>query len=170
MFWNFGGTRRITESLANQTIGAQSIIFRVFRELFDADPSSIRKLELTYFAAATVDYAFTAWGRSRKKDRVTRDFIEIVVSKSLPHAGESVSLSQALSEYALRRREYFRLIALIVGERSSSSGSPEVTLAMHVFETVTNSSAEGRMVRIAASGPAIAQLIVDNADFVKTQL
>lgn len=39
----------VAEALTNQTIGGQSVLYRLFREAIGCEDSTIRRLELTYW-------------------------------------------------------------------------------------------------------------------------
>ena len=46
----------VADALTNATIGGQSFLYRLFREDIGCEDSTIRRLELTYFAAAVTTY------------------------------------------------------------------------------------------------------------------
>jgi len=48
----------VADALTNQTIGGQSILYRLFREAIGCEDSTIRRLEITYFAAAVMTYVY----------------------------------------------------------------------------------------------------------------
>ena len=156
------------EALTNQTIGGQSVLYRLFRQGLGVDDSHIRKLELTYFAASVTTFVYLHLSNDPNKERVLDAFSHSILEKSIASAGEHVSLSSAIAQYQQRFAEYSTLIPPIFdpGERPS----PEVTLLLHVFASVTGGSAQGHMIQISAAAGLITQYIADHIDFVKVKL
>ncbi|MFT7570717.1 MAG: hypothetical protein ACI9JL_001748, partial [Paracoccaceae bacterium] len=98
---NFFGRKKLDpiESLTNQTLGSQSIMYRLFRERLGCDDAIIRRLELTYFAAAVMTVVYLGLG---KKAGVLDEFTQNVLEKSIPSSGEKISVSAAVKIYQQR--------------------------------------------------------------------
>ena len=156
------------EALTNQTIGGQSVLYRLFRQSLGVDDTHIRKLELTYFAASVTTLVYLHLSDNPDKERALDTFSRSILERSIASAGEQVPLSSAIAQYQQRFAEYRALIPPLFdpGDRPS----PEVTLLLHVFESVTGSSARGHMIHISAAAGLITQYIADHIDFVKLKL
>ncbi len=164
----FNRNQRTTEALIDQATGAQSVLYRMFKDLLQCSDDSIQKLELSFLSLSVLEYVYLLKGKGSNKAKTLERVVEAVLLKSLPFCGRTVPFAQALSEYHHRREGYFRYLDLITGVRPSTSGSPWVTMMMDAYESVTGRSAAGEMIRIAASGQLIVQLIADDADFIRT--
>ena len=57
------------EALTNQTIGGQSVLYRLFRQGLGVDDSHIRKLELTYFAASVTTFVYLHLSNDPNKEK-----------------------------------------------------------------------------------------------------
>jgi len=158
------------EALTNQVIGAQSVMYRLFRENFDCADSDIRRLELTYFATAVTSFVYLRFGKQSNREQILDEVTQRILEKSLPSSGEEISLDNVVKEYQERYSEYVNLLTLLFEPNDSDSGNPETTLLMHVFECVTRSSARGNMIQISAKSGLVQQLILDHIDFVKKKL
>ena len=102
MFGLFKKTKPdIVEALINQTIGGQSVMYRLFREALGCEDFKIRRLELTYFASAVMTAVYLRLGKEPNReqilDRVTRNILE----KSVPQCGEQISFGAAAREYQI---------------------------------------------------------------------
>ena len=166
-----GGESRVIDALVNQSVGGQSVLYRLFIQALKRPDAQVRRLELTYFAAAVMTYVYLRFAEAGKNvEKVLDGFSRDILEKSIPASKEDIEFAVAAGEYRTRYAEYSRLINLLFHPEESSAGNPEVTLTMRLFENVTNTSARGEMVVIAAAGSLIQQFVADHIDFVKTKL
>lgn len=156
------------EALTKQTIGGQSVLYRLFRQGLDVDDSHIRKLELTYFAASVTTFVYLRLSDNPDQEHELDVFTKSVLERSIASAGEQVALASAIAQYQHRFAEYTALIQPTFSQ--GDQPSPEVTLLLHVFESVTGSAARGHMIQISAAAELITQYIADHADFIKAKL
>lgn len=160
----------VADALTNQTIGGQSVLYRLFRETISCEDSTIRRLELTYFAAAVMTYVYLRLGKQPKRDEILNRFTRNILTKSIPSSKENISLSEVVKEYQGRYAEYSSVLDLLFSPGESSSGNPGATLLMHAFECVTQSSAREHMIHIVAASGLIQEFVLDHIDFVKEKL
>jgi hypothetical protein len=157
-------------ALTNQVIGGQSVMYRLFRQALSCEDSSIRKLELTYFAASVMTFVYLPLSKRNDNEQVLDAFTRNIIQQSIPSSKEQITFAESVKEYQLRYQEYGGLLSLLLNPSKSSSDNPAITLLMHVFERVTGSPARGHMVRIAAASGLIQQYVADHVDFVKKKL
>ena len=157
-------------ALTNQVIGGQSVIYRLFRQTLSCEDSSIRKLELTYFAASVMTFVYLSLSKRNDNDQVLDSFTRNVLQRSIPSSEEQISFADAVKLYQQRYSEYRDLLGLLLDPSKSTSGNPATTLLMHVFECVTRSPARGHMIQIAAASESIQQYVADHIDFVREKL
>lgn len=157
-------------ALTNQVTGGQSVMYRLFRQALSCEDSSIRKLELTYFAASVMTFVYLPLSKREDTERVLDAFTRNVLQQSIPSSKEQITFAEAVKEYQQRYSEYGGLLSLLFNPSKSSSGNPAATLLMHVFECVTRSSARDHMIQIAAASGLIQQYVADHIDFVKEKL
>lgn len=160
----------ITDALAIQTIGGQSVLYRLFREGIGCEDSHIRRLELTYFAAAVTTFVYMRLGRQSNRDEILDSFTRNVLTKSIPSSKEKISFADAVGEYQRRFAEYNTMLPLLFSPNEVSGSNPGATLLMHAFECVSQSSARGHMTRIVAASGLIQEYVLDHVDFVKQKL
>lgn len=160
----------VADALTKQAIGGQSILYRLFREAISCEDSTIRRLELTYFAAAVMTYVYLRFGKQPKRDEILDRFTRNILTKSIPSSKENISFNEAVKEYQSRYAEYSGLLNLLFSPSESSSGNPAATLLMHAVECVTQSSAREHMIHIVAASGLIQEFVLDHIDFVKVKL
>ena len=160
----------VADALTNATIGGQSFLYRLFREDIGCEDSTIRRLELTYFAAAVTTYVYLRIGKQANREEILDRFTRNILTKSIPYSKEAISQSEVVKEYQGRYAEYNNLLSLLFNPSESSSGNPAATLLMHAFECITESSARGHMIHIVAASGLIQGFVIDYVDFVKEKL
>jgi hypothetical protein len=160
----------VTEALVNQTIGGQSVIYRLFRETLSCEDLVIRRLELTYFAASVMSFTYLSFGKQANREAILDDFARRALTRSLPSSREQVRLSSAVAEYQQRHAEYGRLLPLLFNPARATNDNPAATLMLHVFECVTRTSARPRMLEIAMASGLMQQFVADHIDFVRAKL
>ena len=160
----------IAEALTNQTIGGQSVIYRLFRETLAGEDSAIRRLELTYFASSVTSFTYLSFGKQPNREEILDDFAQRILKKSIPSSGEQLPFAAVVTEYQRRHAEYGQLLALLFDPQPSTSGNPATTLLLHAFECVTGASARTHMLQITVASRAIPQFVADHVDFVKKKL
>jgi hypothetical protein len=160
----------VADALVNQTIGGQSVLYRLFLEAVGCEDSSIRRLELTYLAASVMTYVYLRIGKQSNRDEILDGFAKKILLKSIPSSRESISFNEAVSQYQRRFAEYTSMMNLLFSPGESSSSNPAAILLMHAFECITNSSARSHMIQIIAASGLIQQFIADHIDFVKEKL
>lgn len=169
----FGFFRRKTQSdcsdaLVRQTIGGQSVLYRIFLQTLGVEDVSVRKLELTYFATTVTTFVYLRIGKDTSKEETLDKFSMKILKASIPSSGEQIALGDVVRQYKARFAEYSALISPIfsAGDRPS----PEITLTLHLFECVTGQRAQGHMLKIAAASGLISQYIIDHIDFVDKKM
>lgn len=130
----------------------------------------IRRLELTYFAAAVTSFTYLRFGKQSNREELLDRFTRNILERSIPSSQEQISLGTAISEYQQRHAEYGKLLTLLFDPKRATSGNPATTLLLHVFECVTGTSAQTHMVQIAVASSSVAQFVVDHVDFTKTRV
>jgi hypothetical protein len=155
-------------ALTNLTIGGQSVLYELFRKQLDCTDQTIRKLELTYFAASITATIYLRLGKQPNREQILDVFAKDILKGSITASHEQISFGFAVAEYQRRYAEYDRLLALIINRESSSTGNPAATLLLHLFECVTGKSAREHMLKIVALAPLIEDYISDHIEFVRT--
>lgn len=168
MFNFFKKDNPAKELLVDQVIGGQSVLYKIFQDVFKEPAEEIKKKELTYFALAVLSYIYLRLSKSSSQEKETlTDHVALdVLIRSLPHSSENISTKEAIPEYQKRYKEYDALINLVFKENGFDNHSC-ITLLMHFYETAMGKSANQKMIEIYASSPLITQYIVDNIEFVK---
>lgn len=164
---NEGSPPDIAGVLTNQTIGGQSLMYRLFREALGCEDSSIWVLELTYFAASVTSYVYLRFGKERNRDQILDRFAKSILENSIPASREQITFGAAVSQYQKRYAEYERLLSHLFSPNEPISGNSTITLMLHVFECVTRLSARGNMIEIAGASSLLAEFVLDHVDFVK---
>ena len=167
--WKRKPTQDITTTLANQAVGAQSVLYRLMTETLQAPPNSIRKLELTYFALSVLSYAFLRLAQTENKEETLDQAVLSVLRRSLPHCGEQMAESQIVSEYQQRYSEYDALLRPVFAHSDIDPHSC-TTLLMHLYECAMQRSARRAMLTITMASPLIVQFLADHIDFIKKKL
>jgi hypothetical protein len=72
-------------------------------------------------------------------------------------------------QYQRRYAEYDRLLLLLIDKSKSSTGNPDITLLLHLFECVTGGSARTHMLKIAVVAPLIEGYVRDHIEFVQSR-
>jgi hypothetical protein len=160
----------VADALTNQTIGGQSVLYRLFRGAIGCEDSTIRRLELTYFAATVMTYVYLRFGKQANRDEILDRFTRNILTKSIPSSKEAISFGEAVKEYQSRYAEYNSMLSLLFTPSESGSGNPAATLLMHAFERITESSAHGHMIHIVAASGLIQEFVNDHINFVKDKL
>lgn len=158
------------DALTNQTLGGQSVLYRIFTDILGCEASSIRLLELTYLAASVTTYVYLRLGAQAKKQEILDEFTKKILSKSAPDSEEDILLSEVVLEYRSRFTEYRNFLDIVFDDSKSSSGNPSATLLMRAFENTTQLDVKGRMVNIVCASSLIEDYILDHIDFVKKNI
>lgn len=103
----------IAGALTNQTIGGQSVLYRLFRETIGCEDSAIRRIELTYFAATVMSFVYLRLGKQPNREEILDVFTRNILTKSIPSSGENISFNEAVKEYQDRFTEYNSMLPLI---------------------------------------------------------
>jgi len=61
---------KVIESLKNQGIGGQSVMYKLFIKALNVPDEKIRKIELTYFSLSVLTYVFLRTYDGTEKERV----------------------------------------------------------------------------------------------------
>jgi hypothetical protein len=155
-------------ALTKLTIGSQSVLYALFREQLDCADQTIRKLELTYFAASITTAIYLRLGKQPEREKILDEFAKSILTGSITAAGEQISFGSAVAEYQKRYAEYDPLLTLVINRESSSTGNPAATLLLHLFECVTRKSAREHILKIVTLTPLIEGYISDHIEFVRT--
>lgn len=156
------------QELVNQVVGGQSVLFKIFQEIFKENPEEVQKIELTYFALSVFTYIFLRLTPITEEEKgiVTDRVADAVLWKSIPYADKNMSMDDAIKGYQVRYGEFNALINGIFKENGIDAHSC-TTLTMHVYESVMGKSAQEKMIEITLASSLIAQFIVDNTEFIK---
>ena len=139
----------------------------MFREQLRCDDDRIRRLELIYFAGAVDTFVYLRFSKDPNREQTLDRFTRGLLEKSIPHAREQTSLPAVVKEYQQRYKEYGALLQPLFGKVTPD---PATTLGLHLFECVTRSSAQGRMLLIVATSPVLSQFVKDHIDFVRKKI
>lgn len=171
MFNFFKKDKSAKELIMDQVIGGQSVLFKIFQDIFKESADEVKKKELTYFALAVFSYIYLRLIQSpaQEKEALTDQVALDVLIQSLPHCGENISTKEAIPEYQKRYKEYDTLIGAIFKENGFDDKAC-ITLAMHLYESVMGKSANQKMIEMYAVSPLIAQYVMDHIEFMKTKL
>ncbi|MCD5382279.1 MAG: hypothetical protein LR017_03105 [Candidatus Pacebacteria bacterium] len=104
---NFFKKQDKNQKFINQVVGGQSVIFRIFKEVFEEDEAEVNKAELTYFALSVFTYTFLRLSKmaDAQKETVSDEIALTVLQKSIPYAGKELSVKEAAREYQNRYQE-----------------------------------------------------------------
>jgi len=155
-------------ALTKLTVGGQSVLYELFRKQLDCPEQTIRKLELTYFAASITTTIYLRLGKQPEREKILDEFAKSILTGSITSAGEQISFGSAVAEYQRRYAEYDRLLAFVINRESSSTGNPAATLLLHLFECLIGKSAREHMLKIVALAPLIEDYVSDHIEFVRT--
>jgi hypothetical protein len=155
-------------ALTNLTVGGQSVLYELFRKQLDCADRTIRKLELTYFAASITTAVYLRLGKQPNREKILDAFAMNMLKAAIAASQEQISFGAAVSEYQRRFAEYDQLLALVINPELSSTGNPAATLLLHLFECVTGKTARGHMLKLYALTPQIAGYVSDHIEFVRT--
>lgn len=155
-------------ALANLTIGGQSVLCELFQKHLECADADIRRLELTYFALAITTAVYLRLGKESGREQTLDEVAKAVLKGSLPSAREQITLGEVVCQYQGRYAEYDQLLLILIDKSKSSTGNPDITLLLHLFECVTGQSGRTHMLRIAALAPLIEGYVLDHIEFVKT--
>ena len=169
--FGFGKKKRsnTVESLTNQCIGGQSVLYRYFVEALKVHQNEIRKIELTYFSLAALTYVFLRMAKLENKENIIDESCMAVFEKSLPNCGEALRKDQLISEYQNRYKEYDALLRHFFKKPGEVNSEACTSLLMHFYEKTMDKSAKDSMIQILMATPLIEQYILDNIDFIKTK-
>lgn len=156
--------------LVNQAIGGQSVMYRFFREGLGCVDSSIRKLELSYFAMSVLSVSYLAVSRDPRRTETLNAFTKQMLQRALKATASTESYETVEGTYQGRFGEYQALLRAILDPHTPKSADPAVTLLMHAYEQITASSAEPKMTLIMVGGKTTRQFVADNLDFVRRGL
>lgn len=158
----------IDESMINQVIGGQSMLFRIFKEIFKEAADDIKKEELTYFILSVFTYVYLRLSNfpEHEKETLTDRVSLEVLAKSLPHFSKALSPKKAVFEYQKRYGEYSVLINSIF-KADGIDNNECISLTIHVFESVVQKTAKNKMVEVYVASPLVAQFIVDFTEFIR---
>ena len=117
------------EPLVNQTIGGQSVMFRLCKEILLLPEEEIRKIEITYFCLTVLcscyidspRIAFFTDKGTPLDEKTSRDSAADVVDnvaikvlkKSIPSCGETISFKESVVEYKKKYKDYFPYLSIL---------------------------------------------------------
>lgn len=160
----------IPEALSNQTIGGQSVLYRLFLEALDCNNLNIRKLEITYFAASIMTFSYLRFGKQPNRNEILDQYTHKFLTKCIASLKEDLSFDEVVKEYQSRFSEYSSMLPLLLAPEKSATKNPSATLLLHAFECVTQSSARDKMPQIVAASGFIDEFLLDHIDFIKVKL
>jgi len=171
MFNFFKKDKDAKELIMDQVVGGQSVLLKIFQDIFKENANDVKKKELTYFALAVFSYVYLRLAQSpaQEKETLTDQVALDVLIKSLPYCGENISTKEAIPEYQKRYKEYDAIIGAIFKENGFDDQAC-ITLAMHLYESVMGKSANQKMIEMYVASPLIAQYVMDHIEFMKTKL
>ena len=75
-------------ALTNLTVGGQSVLYELFRKQLDCADRTIRKLELTYFAASITTAVYLRLGKQPNREKILDAFaMNMLKAASMPTLG-----------------------------------------------------------------------------------
>ena len=160
----------ISTRLVNQAIGGQSVMYRFFREGLACEESSIRKIELSYFAMSVLSIAYLAVSRDLRRTETLDAFTQQMLRRAMKANASTEPYEAIVAKYQARFGEYQALLHALLDPKTPKTADAAVTLLMHAYEQVTASSAAPHMIHIMAGGKIALQFVTDNLDFVRRGL
>ena len=160
----------IPSQLVNQAIGGQSVMYRFFREQLRCEDGSILKIELTFFAMSVLTVAYLAVSRDARKEETLDEFSQQMLKRAIKATQSTETFSAVTAKYQNRFGEYQSILMALLNPAASKGANPSVTLLMHAYEKITNSSAATQMIQIMAGAATAKQFVADNLDFVRNGL
>jgi len=154
----------------NQAIGGQSLLYRFFRESLGCDDSSIRKIELSYFAMSVLSTAYLVASRDPRRTETLDIFSQRLLQRALKATSATQSYGAVVATYQSRFGEYQSLLRSVLDRNAPKTPDPAVTLLIHAYERVTDSSAASSMVHIMVGGKIARQFVADQLAFVRQAL
>lgn len=168
MFGLFGSKKSdAAAKLADNAIGIQSILFRVLKTELNYHEDKIKKIELTYFAAAIVAYSYFASGSAKDKSKLLDAFSLDLLRRSLPASGDPRQLSEIVVEYKRAYQEYATMLPKVFIKTDSPPAA--VTLLMHFVERASGQPVSGKMIDLYSLAPGIMDILVDCRSFIKNE-
>ena len=86
-------------ALTNPTIGGQSVLHELFRKQLGCSDKSIRKLELTYFAAWITTAVYLRSRGRPNREQILDVFAKCILEGSITASEEQISFGSAVAEY-----------------------------------------------------------------------
>ena len=78
-------------ALTNLTIGGQSVLYELFRKQLDCAGQTIRKLELTYFAASITTAIYLRLGKQPNREQILDAFAKDILKGSITASQDQIS-------------------------------------------------------------------------------
>lgn len=157
---------KISNALIDKAIAGQSFLYKLFLKNLECDESSIRKLEISYFVASIITANYLRIGEKDNNEEILNSFGIGFLQKSLTESGEKISIGTVVKEYQARFSEYHGLLWLCFNPDNSTTGNPTLTLLLHVFECVTNSSAVPYMLKLCEVSGFIQTFVFEHVSFI----
>jgi hypothetical protein len=166
--FGFGNSKKskIVKAFKNQGIGGQSVIYKLFVQALAVKSAEVRRIELTYFSLTLISYVFLRFYNGPEKKDVLDEMSLSILETSIRGCGEKISIKEAIAEYQKRYQEYNALLEPLF---SKTDVDPNITLLMHLYESVVQKSAKDAMIQISTVSPLIHQFVLDHIDFVQTE-
>ena len=163
MFNFFKKDKTVKELTMDLVIGGQSVILKIFQDIFKENADDVKTKELTYFALAVFTYVYLRLTQApaQEKETFTDQVALDVLIEILPHCGENISTKEAIPEYQKRYKEYDTLIGAIFRQNGFDNDAC-ITLTMHLYESAMGKSANQKMIEMYAASTLIAQYVTDH--------
>jgi hypothetical protein len=157
-------------ALTKLTIGGQSDLYELFRKKLDCADQTIRKLELTYFAASVTAVIYLRLGKQPNREQILDVFAKYILKGSITASQEPISFGSAVAEYQRRYVEYDRLLGPVIVPESGSTDNPAEALALHLFECVTGKTPRGEYMKIIYLYPYLMYYVLDVIEYVREKM
>lgn len=163
------------ELLTNQTIGGQSVLYKVFKDIFEKGDDEIDKMELTYFSLTAMGFFYIRLSNYEQKEGVFDLLCTKVIEKSSGVSASSDHMDRLFEAFQSRYAGYSKTISLIFenaqkGDKSEFNTLVE-DLTIDLYEAVTGEKmAQAPYLILMSISPIILQFVFDDLDLVKKEL
>lgn len=161
-------SKKRVDALVNQAIGGQSVLFRLFRDIYKSDTNDLRLIELTFFELSVLTFAYLRFSKDSARELTLDEAGLEVLRRSIPSCGEAIELGDAVRRFQRRYRGYDALIQPTVSSTGGFDADALETLGLYMYRCVAPGSASTPMIQITLGAPLFAQFLLDHVDFVRT--
>lgn len=125
--------------------------------------------ELAFFSLTVLTYLILRFSKLHLKVQLLDD-LAIIFINDLNQAYVDDHKKELIIVYQTRYAEYTKLIEIFFAPELSTSGNPSITLALHLYEMVTEQSSKGKMLEIIYLSKLLSEHIVEQIHYIETKL